>query len=237
MISVNNITKIYQTRSGPHRVLDDVSFTIDRGQSIGILGRNGAGKSTLLRIVGGVEYPTVGHVERGMSLSWPLGFGGGFQSTLTGADNARFIARIYGVAPDWMIDFVEEFAELGKYLRMPVKTYSSGMRSRLAFGISLALEFDCYLIDEVTAVGDSRFKERCERALEERRSRSSILMISHSVQTLRLHCKTGGVLSEGRLTLYDDLEDAIMAYESMMQTYETAQSHEVTAQSHEVTAQ
>jgi capsular polysaccharide transport system ATP-binding protein len=217
MITLSNITKVYHTRHGKHRVLDDVSFSIRRGDSIGILGRNGSGKSTLTRLIGGVEYPTSGRIRRDMSVSWPLGLAGGFQTSLTGSDNARFIARIYGVPIEPLVEFVEEFAELGEYLRMPVKTYSSGMRSRLAFGVSLAIHFDCYLVDEVTAVGDVRFRERCDQALAERRERSALVMVSHDIDTLKKHCKTGGVLWNGKLTFYDDINEAASAYSALMQ--------------------
>jgi capsular polysaccharide transport system ATP-binding protein len=217
MISLSNVTKIYHTRNGERRVLDDVSFSIERGQSIGILGRNGSGKSTLTRLIGGVEYPTSGKIRRSMSVSWPLGLAGGFQSSLTGADNARFIARIYGAPIDSLVKYVDEFAELGNYMRMPVKTYSSGMRARLAFGISLAIHFDCYLIDEVTAVGDVRFKERCERAILERSDRSALVMVSHDTNTLKTYCKMGAVLFDGKLTVYDDVDQAGDAYTALME--------------------
>jgi capsular polysaccharide transport system ATP-binding protein len=218
MISFNNVTKVYPTREGGRRrVLDNVSFQIDRGQAIGIMGRNGSGKSTLVRLVSGVELPTSGQIQREMTVSWPLGFVGGFQVSLSGADNIRFIARIYGMDHKTLMDFVEDFAEIGEYLRMPVKTYSSGMRARLMFGISLALEFDCYLIDEGTAVGDIRFREKCERALADRRAQGSLVMVSHEPAVLREHCTCGAVLHDGRMTTYDDLDEAIAAYEETFQ--------------------
>lgn len=212
MIIVDEITKIHHTRAGERRVLDRISFVVERGQAIGICGRNGAGKSTLVRLLTGVEYPTSGHVRREMSVSWPLGFGTGFQGSLTGADNTRFIARIYGVPMQRTLDYVNEFAELGEYFRMPVKTYSSGMRARLAFGISLAVNFDCYVVDEVTAVGDHRFTERCRAALADRRKNGSLIMVSHHPETLKAYCQMGAVLSEGRLTFYDTVDETIAAY-------------------------
>jgi capsular polysaccharide transport system ATP-binding protein len=217
MISLTNVTKTYRTRLGTRRVLDNVSFSIERGQSIGIVGRNGAGKSTLMRLIGGVEYPTSGTIRRDMTVSWPLGMSGGFQSSLTGADNARFIARIYGAPVQELVDFVEDFAELGPYMRLPVKLYSSGMGARLAFGISLAIHFDCYLIDETIAVGDARFKERCEQALLERRNRSALVMVSHEVSLLRTYCNSGAVLFDGKLTSYDDVDEAAGVYGTLMQ--------------------
>ncbi len=214
---MRNVAKVYPMRGGgKRRVLDGVSFDIRRGQSIAILGRNGSGKSTLIKIIGGSIPPTSGTVKRSMSLSWPLGFVGGFQHSLTGADNVRFIARLYGVPPNALLDFVEDFAELGDYIRMPVKTYSSGMAARLTFGISLALEFDCYLIDEGTAAGDARFAEKCERALRQRRETGALIMVSHSPKLLREYCDKGAVLDQGRFTLYDDLEEAFVAYEAVM---------------------
>jgi capsular polysaccharide transport system ATP-binding protein len=214
MIELDCVTKRYGTPAGVKTILEQVSFRIEPCQSIGILGRNGAGKSTLIRVVAGIEYPTAGRVSRTMSVSWPLGFAGGFQGTLTGADNVRFIARIYGRPIDDMLAFVDDFAELGAYMRMPVKTYSSGMRARLAFATSLAVEFDCYLIDEITAVGDSRFHRRCHDALERRRGKAAIVMVSHSPDTLRAYCESGALLENGQLTFFDSINDALAAHEA-----------------------
>jgi len=218
LIIVDRINKEYRTRRNVHHVLSNVSLTIRRGESIGILGQNGAGKTTFVRVIAGVEYPTSGRVERRMTVSWPIGFGGGFQSSLTGADNTRFIARIYGVPIDRTVGFVKEFSELGEYFYMPVKTYSTGMRGRMAFAISLAVEFDCYLVDEVTAVGDQRFHDRCRAAMAERRARGALLMVSHNVATLRTYCDSGAVLHKGTLSYYEDLDDAISAYRMLQST-------------------
>ena len=212
MIIIDEVTKVHHTRAGTHVVLDRASLTIQRGQNLGILGRNGAGKSTLTRIISGVEHPTSGRVVRRMSVSWPLGFGTGFQGSLTGADNVRFIARIYNVPINRSLGIVSEFAELGDYFYMPIKTYSSGMRARLAFGISLAVEFECLLIDEITAVGDFVFTSRCLAALEDRRTRSSIVMISHDPNTLRSFCECGAILQGGKLNYFPSIEDAITTY-------------------------
>jgi capsular polysaccharide transport system ATP-binding protein len=176
------------------------------------MGRNGAGKSTLTRILSGVEYPTSGRVERDMSVSWPLGYSGAFQSSLTGADNTRYVARIYGAPIQETLEYVEEFAQLGRYFRMPIKTYSAGMHARLAFGVSLAIDFDCFLIDEVVGAGDHRFTERCQQALLERRRKGALLMISHDVNILRTYCDTGAVLADGKLTFFDNLDDTYRAY-------------------------
>ncbi len=212
MIRFESVTKIYRWKGGERRVLDQQSFTIERGRSIGLLGRNGAGKSTLTRLIAGVEHPNAGHITRSMSVSWPLGFHGAFQNSLTGADNARFIARIYGCPAIELMEAVQEFADLGPYFRLPVKTYSSGMQARLAFAISLAVKFDCYLVDEVTAVGDVRFRERCRQALVERRQDGTLIMISHDLEVLREYCDSGALLQGGRLTWFDTIDDAITAY-------------------------
>ena len=216
MIRFENVTKVYHTRGGGKRVLDNQSFVIDRGRSIGIVGPNGAGKSTLLRLMGGVEWPTTGRITREMSVSWPLGFSGAFQGSLTGEDNAKFIARLYGQSIPRIMGFVEAFAEIGEYMKMPVKTYSSGMRARLAFGVSLAVDFDCYLIDEVTAVGDQRFRDRCREAMAQRRQSGALIMVSHEPTTLIEHCESGGILNKGKLTLYPSIHQMIEEYHTLV---------------------
>lgn len=213
MIEVDNVVKEYHTRSGPVRVLDRVNLTVRPGQQLGILGRNGAGKSTIVRLISGTELPTSGTVRRTMSVSWPLAFGGAFQGTLTGYDNLRFICRVYGVDPVDRIGFVEEFSELGIYLREPVKTYSSGMRARLAFAISMTVDFDCYLIDEVIAVGDARFHEKCMIELFEKRADRAKVIVSHDPHYIRAHCHSAAVLAGGRLTSFDDVDQAFEFYE------------------------
>ena len=167
MIQLQNVSKKYHTQGGWTTVLKDINLTLERGQKLGILGRNGAGKSTLIRLMSGAEPPSSGKIIRDMSISWPLAFSGGFQGSLTGIDNLKFICRVYGADYQKVRDYVEDFAELGKYMYEPLKSYSSGMRARLAFGLSMAIEFDCYLIDEVMAVGDQRFKDRCRIELFE----------------------------------------------------------------------
>ena len=208
MIVAEHIAKTYRTRTGPRRVLEDVSFTLSMGERLGVLGRNGAGKSTLIRLVGGAEQPTAGRVTRTMSVSWPLAFGGAFQPQLTGVDNVRFISRLYAQDPDANLAFVEDFAELGPYLREPVRSYSSGMRARLAFAISMIIEFDCFLIDEIAAVGDARFHERCNYELFDRRGDRAMMIISHDPGYLRDHCNRWAVLDAGRLTPFDDFDTA-----------------------------
>jgi capsular polysaccharide transport system ATP-binding protein len=210
-----DVCKVYGTRSGPHQVLQDVNMTVQIGESLGIMGRNGAGKTTLTRIITGVESPTSGRIEASMSISWPLGFFGAVQASLTGADNTRFIARIYNRSTEDMLEQVEEFADLGKYFRMPVKTYSSGMFARLCFGLSLAVNFDCYVVDEVTGVGDHRFAERCHAALMERKSRGALVMISHDIHTLKAYCDRGAILHDGQLLFFDSLDETFEAYHAL----------------------
>jgi capsular polysaccharide transport system ATP-binding protein len=216
MITLANVTKRYATRSGPNTVLDKVSFTLRRGEKLGILGRNGAGKSTLIRLIGGAEQPTAGRVQRDMRVSWPLAFSGGFQGSLTGIDNLRFICRVYGVSADEQIPFLAEFSELGKYLHEPVKHYSAGMRSRLAFGISMAVDFDCFLLDEIMAVGDDRFRARCEYQLFEKRKDRAMIFVSHNPSFMREHCDRALVLNNAKLVPFDHLDEALIFYDGQL---------------------
>lgn len=211
MIVVKNVVKSYKTRRGPNTVLDGVNLTIEKGEKAGILGRNGSGKSTLIRLLGGIERPDRGSIIRTMSVSWPLAFKGAFQGSLTGLDNLRFICRVYGTSAEDKIPHVEAFSELGRYLREPVKTYSSGMKARLAFALSMAIEFDCYLIDEVMAVGDSRFHDKCRYELHEKRKDRSMILVSHNPKEIRKHCSVFYVLHEAALVRFDD-PDAAYAY-------------------------
>lgn len=215
MIFLNQVTKRYAARSGTVTVLDDVTFTVDAGERVGILGGNGAGKSTLIRLIGGAELPTSGTIERQMSISWPLAFGGAFQGSLTGMDNLRCICRIYDVPIEETSAFVREFAELGKYFDEPVRTYSSGMRSRLAFALSLAVEFDCFLIDEIIAVGDDRFSEKCKHELFEKRGDRAMIIASHQSTYIRQHCHSAAVLDRGRLRRFVSVDDAFDFYSDL----------------------
>jgi capsular polysaccharide transport system ATP-binding protein len=214
MIELRQLTKAYPTTSGLHLVLDRIDAVFPDKVSVGILGGNGAGKSTLLRILGGAEQPDAGEVVRAGRVSWPIGFSGGFSLSLTGEENCRFVARIYGVDVDDVVEFARGFADIGKYFAMPVRTYSSGMRARLAFGLSMAIDFDTYLIDEVTAVGDSRFQKRCHEAFAERRERSTVIMVSHQLGTIRKFCDQVALLDRGRLVFFDDLAEAEKHYEA-----------------------
>lgn len=208
MIEVRNLGKVYKTRFGENVVLDDVNFDLAMGERLGILGRNGAGKSTMIRLISGAERPTSGTVRASMSVSWPIAFGGAFQPNLTGVDNIRFISRIYNQEITKNLRFVEDFAELGPYLNEEVRTYSSGMRARLAFAISMIIEFDCFLIDEVGAVGDARFHERCNRELFRNRADRAMIIISHDASYIRDHCNRFAVLHNAKLTLFDEFDAA-----------------------------
>jgi capsular polysaccharide transport system ATP-binding protein len=212
MIEFVNVTKQYRVRNGVHTVFRDVNLEIAPGEKIGILGRNGAGKSTMIRLLSGAELPTRGRVVRRMSVSWPLAFGGAFQGSLTGKDNVRFICRVYGKDPAAVMPMVEDFAELGRFLREPVKTYSSGMRARLAFAISLAIEFDCFLIDEVISVGDARFHEKCQTELFEKRKNRAMVIVSHEAHNIREHCDRACVLHAGTLHPFPDVDTAYQFY-------------------------
>jgi capsular polysaccharide transport system ATP-binding protein len=214
MIELVGINKAYPTPSGQKVVLDDISFSFPPQTNVGILGRNGSGKSTLLRILAGTEEADSGIVERRGTVSWPIGFSGGFNGSLNGEENCRFVARIYGQDVDEVVGFTAEFADLGEYFYMPVKTYSSGMRARLAFGLSMAVEFDAYLVDEVTAVGDSTFQERCRRAFLDRSGRSSVIIVSHSIHTVKSYCERCAVLREGKLFYFESVDDAQRFYEA-----------------------
>jgi capsular polysaccharide transport system ATP-binding protein len=215
MIHCDAVTKSYPIGSGTRQVLKTLNLKINRGEHVGLLGRNGAGKTTLIKLLGGVELPTTGKVRREMSVSWPLGFGGGFQGSLTGYDNARFIARIYGHDYREIRDYVEDFTELGRQLKMPVKTYSSGMRARLAFALSLAIEFDCYLIDEVIMVGDANFHQKCHDELFEKRSDRALILASHSPGLIREFCNRALILDQGLATPYSDVDEALEVYEGL----------------------
>ena len=217
MIKLVNILKRYRTSAGVNTVLDNVSVTFPVGKSVGILGLNGSGKSTLIRIIGDAEPPDSGHVVRKGRVSWPLGYTGGFQANLTARENARFVARIYGESTQYIEAFTQEFSELGDYFDVPLRSYSAGMRSRFAFSVSLACNFDYYLVDEALETGDARYKEKFRLAFEERRATASVILVSHNEQTIRRNCDMAAILHDGQLTLYDDLKDALQLY-SFLQT-------------------
>ncbi|MBP6110964.1 MAG: ABC transporter ATP-binding protein [Sphingobium sp.] len=213
MIKLHNIYKYYPFRNGSRRILENLSLEIAMGDKVGILGKNGAGKSTLTRILSGSELPSSGNVIREMSISWPLAFGGAFQGGLTGLDNLKFISRVYGADISVVRQYVEEFSELGKYLYEPIMTYSTGMRARLAFALSMAIDFDCYLMDEIVAVGDRGFQEKCHEQLFIKRKHCAMVIVSHDFNYIREHCQSAFVLSQGKTYQFSDIEEAIYFYE------------------------
>jgi len=218
MIELKNVTKYFMTKKGKNYILKDVSFTIPSGVNIGILGRNGTGKTTIMRMLGKIEFPNSGTIESKNSFSWPLGLGGGFVGNMTARANVKFVCRLFGRTHKEMneiIEFVKEFSELKAYFDMPIKTYSSGMKGRLGFGLSLAFDFDYMLIDETLSVGDARFKKKSKEALLKKIEKCNILLVSHDMKTLRELCEAGIVVNNGKLNYFDNIEDAINEYEEI----------------------
>lgn len=216
MIRFENVSKRYRLRRGVKTILKRADFVIPRGKNLGVLGFNGAGKSTLIRLISGNELPDSGWIHRdGVTISWPLGFSDSFSGSLSGRENLRFACRVYNKSIAAVTRYVDEFAELGNQLDMPVKTYSSGMKARLAFGMSMAFNFDVYLIDELTAVGDKTFQAKCNAAFQEKLERSDIIMVSHSTGTIKKHCQTGCILDGGTLEFFPTIEEAIAVYDEM----------------------
>ena len=215
ILELDRVVKGYGVGRSYRPVLQELSIHFPKGKSVGILGRNGSGKSTLLRLIAGTDYPDSGSIVRHGRVSWPIGFRGGFNGSLSGRENCRFVARIYGQDVDYVTAFAEDFSELGNYFTKPVRTYSSGMRARLAFGLSMAMEFDVYLVDEVVAVGDQPFRRKCRRAFRDRKARASLIMVSHNVKTLAKNCDQFAVLSSGQLTMYESIEEVRKAAQEL----------------------
>lgn len=213
MIRLEGVSKRFRTGGVTKHILHDVSFLLPPDRNIAVLGRNGAGKSTLLKLLAGTLRPDRGRIRRFRQVSWPMGFAGSFHPALTGAQNTRFVARIYGRDSRALEAYVQAFAELGDHYRLPVGTYSSGMKARLAFALSMGVDFDVYLVDEVIGVGDTAFRRKCAEAFRARMSRARVLMISHTPATLRQFCDCGLVVESGRLAFHDDLDAAIAAHE------------------------
>jgi len=213
MIEFQNISKAYKLGTGKKVLLDNISFRFEQGVNIGILGVNGAGKSTILRLIAGAEAPDKGRILRSGTFSWPLGFTAGFQGSLSGEENMRFICRIYAANISHTIKFVIDFSELGAALYEPVFTYSTGMRARLAFALSMAIKFDVYLVDEIMGVGDRLFQEKCRAAFVEKSKQSSIIMVSHNMETIREYSDIALLLAGGQVHIYEDIEAAIATYE------------------------
>lgn len=218
MIRLENLTKIYRTDGATKCVANNINAVIPSGRCLGLLGGNGVGKSTLLRMIAGTTEPTYGRIRTFGSMSWPVGFAGSFHPDMTGFQNTRFLARVYGVDTDMLVDFVEDFAELGAHFNLPCRTYSSGMRSRLAFGVSMGIHFDTYLVDEVTAVGDSAFRQKSEAVFSHRLQESGAVVVSHGIGLLKRICDMGAVLENGQLTLYEDINEAIAVHKENSKT-------------------
>lgn len=216
MIHLENLTKRFWMKDGIHTVFQGLTLTLPEGRSLGLLGRNGAGKSTLLQIIAGNMQPSSGRVIRQGNISWPIGAASSFHADMTGLQNTRFLARVYGVDCDSLSNFVEDFADIGKHFHMPLRTYSSGMKSRLSFGVAMGIPFDTYLIDEVTGAGDQSFKKKSQAVFKARMEKASAIMISHSMSDMRNFCESGLVLSGGEIQFFDKIEDAIKLHEELM---------------------
>jgi capsular polysaccharide transport system ATP-binding protein len=214
MIEFSNVTKAYRTKRSRKVILQDFTGEFPRGRNIGLLGRNGVGKSTLIRMIAGAEYPDRGRIKRNVRISFPLGLVG-FKGTLTGRENCRFVARIYGLDVRAVERFVADFCELGRYFDMPVTTYSSGMRSKLTFAISMAADFECYLLDEVLSVSDVALKARAAALFEEKRKGASLILVSHSTGEISRLCDMGAVMTNGTLRIFEDVKEAIAEYKKV----------------------
>jgi capsular polysaccharide transport system ATP-binding protein len=212
VIEFHNVSKAYATAKSKKIILDSFSGEFPRGRNIGLLGINGAGKSTLLRLIAGTEYPDRGRIRRRVFVSFPVNFAA-FKGNLSGRENCRFVARIYGVSAQSVERFVEEFAEIGKYFDMPIATYSSGMRSRISFGLSMAIDFDVYLVDEALSVGDGIFRARADALFQAKAKQANLIIVSHNPGTVRKYCDMGAVMSNGQLVMFDKLDDAVKHYE------------------------
>lgn len=218
MIALRNLTKTYRLHGRRKVVADDITALFPSRVSVGLLGRNGAGKSTLLKMIAGTADPTSGDILSDGQISFPVGFAGSFHPDMTGAQNTRFVARIYGANTDALMAYVDDFAELGSHFHLPIRSYSSGMRSRLAFGVSMGLAFDTYLIDEITAVGDASFKRKSKQVFSDRMSRAGSIFVSHSIGMVREMCTAGAVLENGKLDYFDDINEAIERHSYNMKT-------------------
>jgi capsular polysaccharide transport system ATP-binding protein len=214
VIEFQNVSKAYTTSKAKKVILDNFSGEFPPGRNIGLLGINGAGKSTLLRLIAGTEYPDRGRIRRKVFVSFPVNFAA-FKGNLSGRENCRFVARIYGVSTQSVERFVEEFAEIGKYFDMPIATYSSGMRSRISFGLSMAIDFDVYLVDEALSVGDGIFRARADALFRAKAKQANLIIVSHNPGTVRKYCDMGAVISNGQLVMFDKLDDAVKHYESI----------------------
>lgn len=225
MLKVVNLTKSYPTPKGRHYVFRDLNFTFPEGKSIGLMGRNGAGKSTLMQILGGIDAPDQGQVVTDKTISWPVGLASGFQGSLTARDNIRFICRVYGCDPEvtrQKVQFVQDFAEIGKFFDMPMKTYSSGMRGRVGFGMSMAFDFDYYLIDEAMATGDPIFRKKAAAVFSDTVRKANVILVSHNTKDIEMLCHMAVVLDGGQATLYENVKEGVAVYDAMKQNMQRA---------------
>jgi capsular polysaccharide transport system ATP-binding protein len=216
VIDLLSVSKSYRIKGIRKSVIDQLTFRFPPERNVAVIGPNGAGKSTLMRLIAGAEQPDEGRIVRNARVSWPLGFSGGFNGSMTGIENIRFVARIYGADSEAVIDYVRAFSELGDSLRLPIKTYSSGMKARLSFGMSMAIDFDCYLIDEITAVGDERFNKKSNAVFREKLPNSRIIMISHSMNKIKEYCDCGLLVTPRAISYYDDIDSLVSAYSDSM---------------------
>lgn len=216
MIKLHNLCKAFSAKGGRKVVADNINITFPHNKAIAVLGRNGAGKSTLLKMISNTMDPDSGWIERQGSISWPVGFAGSFHPELTGLQNTRFIARVYGVDSDELVDFVRAFSGLDRYFFLPTRNYSSGMRSRLAFSVSMGIKFDTYLVDEITAVGDAKFKQKSEDLFRARMQESSAVMVTHALGQVQRLCDHVAVLNEGQMTWFDDIDEGILFYQDIV---------------------
>jgi capsular polysaccharide transport system ATP-binding protein len=217
MIELKGLTKSYVTPKGRHYVFKNLNAVLPENKSVALLGKNGAGKSTLLRIIGGIDYADAGQVITNKSISWPVALSGGFQGSLSARQNCRFVARLYVTTEEeveYVVGFVERFAEIGKYFDMPMKSYSSGMKSRIGFGLSMAFNFDYYLLDEASAVGDAAFRRKSQKLLNELKERSNIIMVSHNLKDLTKNCDVAFLIRDGKAEYFDDIQNAIEVYKA-----------------------
>ena len=212
MLIFENVTKCYQLKGIRKVIFQNLSFAFPVDKNVAIMGKNGEGKSTMMRLLAGTEVPDSGKIYRSQKVSWPLGFAGGFNGDMTGIENICFVSRIYGENTDKVIAYVKDFAELGPSIRLPIKTYSSGMKARLAFGLSMAINFEIYLIDEITSVGDENFRKKSQAVFHEKLSTSQVIMISHSVDTIKDYCSCGFLLEKGKVQYYSTVDDLLGAY-------------------------
>ena len=217
MIEFNNVTKYFPTPKGRHYILKNVNLTLPGDKNIGVFGANGSGKSTLMNLLAGVDQPNRGSIRINGNISWPLGLSG-YQGSMTGRENAEFICRVYGKSQQEVkekLAFIKAFAEIGDFFEMPLNTYSSGMRSKFSFAVSMAFDFDYYLIDELTSVGDKRFKEKCQQVFEDKKNRANFLFVSHNLNELKRQCDIGIFIKDGQIHVHNSIDDAVAAYNAM----------------------